>query len=212
MIADETEARAFVAGLCDDAAMERLEQFCALLTSENERQNLIARATVTELWRRHIADSAQLLPLVPRETGPWLDLGTGAGFPGLVIAMMQPDRDVRLVESRKRRVEWLQSVIEALDLQRCAALGARLEQIPSFSASVISGRAFAPLPRLLTLSARFSTSDTIWLLPQGRSAKQELEELPVSRRKMFHVKQSLTDPESGILVSDPARTATAKAR
>jgi len=209
MIADETEARAFVAGLCDDAAME---QFCALLTSENERQNLIARATVTELWRRHIADSAQLLPLVPRETGPWLDLGTGAGFPGLVIAMMQPDRDVRLVESRKRRVEWLQSVIEALDLQRCAALGARLEQIPSFSASVISGRAFAPLPRLLTLSARFSTSDTIWLLPKGRSAKQELEELPVSRRKMFHVKQSLTDPESGILVSDPARTATAKAR
>ena len=212
MIADEDAARAYVAGLCDDMAMQRLKRFCALLTEENARQNLIARGTVSGIWQRHIADSAQLLAYVARETGVWLDLGTGAGFPGLVAAIMRPDMEVRLVESRKLRIEWLQGVIGALELKACTVLGVRLEQVASFQASVISGRAFAPLPRLLALSARFSTSDTIWLLPKGRSAKQELEQLPVSRRKMFRVKQSLTDPESGILVSGPASPATAKAR
>ena len=212
MIDDEASARAYVAGLCDEMAMERLVRFCAMLGVENERQNLIARATVGGVWQRHIADSAQLLSFVSRETGVWLDLGTGAGFPGVIIAILRPDRAVRLVESRKRRVEWLQSVIDACALENCQVLGERLEQVPSFAASVISGRAFAPLPRLLSLSARFSTSDTIWLLPKGRSAKQELEQLAASRRKLFHVEQSLTDPESGILVSVQAGPATAKAR
>lgn len=200
MIINEDEARAFVETLVDAQAMARLERFVALLQAENARQNLIAANTVPAVWQRHIADSAQLLGHVPRETGgPWLDLGTGAGFPGLVIAMLRPEWPVVLVEARNRRVEWLESVISELGLTHCEVRGQRLERVDSFPASVISARAFAPMPRLIELSARFSTSDTIWLLPKGRSAEQDLASLPKALRMMFHVEHSITDAGSGII-------------
>ena len=201
MIGTEAEARAFVSGRCDEAAMRQLDDLVGLLKHENARQNLIAKPTEDAVWARHLADSAQLLDHVPRETaGPWLDLGTGAGFPGLVIAIMRPEWDVRLVESRNRRIEWLQSVVSHLKLPRCRVEGARLELVESFGAAVVSARAFAQMPRLLDLSARFSTNDTIWLLPKGRSAAQDVESLPKALRGMFHVEQSQTDPDAGIVV------------
>lgn len=202
MIEDEVQARAYVAEWCDAAAMARLERFVAMLAEESENQNLVARATLGSLWRRHIADSAQLLRFVPRETpgGVWLDLGTGAGFPGLVIAAMRPDWPVRLVESRRLRIEWLTHCCEKLGLDSCTVLGARVERLDGMQASVISARAFAPLVDLMNLSERFSTVGTIWLLPKGRKAAQELAALKAKRRAMFHVEQSLTDPDAGILV------------
>lgn len=203
MIADEQQARALVAELGDAAALERLERLIALLAEENLRQNLIAAATLPQVWRRHLADSAQLLKFVPRETGDpgaWIDLGTGAGFPGLVIAAMRPEWDVRLIESRKRRCEWLERARIDLGLERCSVIAARLEAVETVEAGVISARAFAPLPKLLDLSTRFSTGRTLWLLPKGRSAAQELASLPESKRRLFHVEQSLTDPEAGIVV------------
>ena len=201
MIASEEDARSFVAELGDAAGLERLDRLVALLREENERQNLVAQATLPEIWRRHVADSAQLLTLVPDETlGPWLDLGTGAGFPGLVIAALRPEWDVRLVESRRKRVEWLERARVELGLSACSVIGKRLEVVESFPAGVISARAFAPLPVLLDLSARFSTNTTLWLLPKGRSAAQELAELPESARKLFHVEQSRTEGEAGIIV------------
>lgn len=200
MIGSEQEARAFVAGLCDDKAMARLETLVLELQQENERQNLIARATLPIVWQRHIADSAQLLPLVPETVGPWMDLGSGAGFPGLVIAAMRPQLPVILVESRARRVDWLERASLAMGLDNCRIEGRRLEKVESFEAAVISARAFAPLERLLTLSARFSTRATAWVLPKGRSAEQEVRGLPKNRRKMFHVEHSQTDPEAGIVV------------
>lgn len=203
MIADEASARAFVADLADEAALARLDRLCELLLAENQLQNLISRPSEGQLWQRHIADSAQLLRYVPRETsGPWLDLGTGAGFPGLVIAAIQPEREVVLVESRARRIEWLNRAIEELTLPKCRVEGCRLEILAPFRASIISARAFAPLPKLLRLSAPFSTSQTRYLLPKGRSAAQELAELPAKSRKLFHVEQSLTDPDAGIIVSN----------
>lgn len=208
IIEGEDQAREYVRGLGDAAGLARLDRLVELLLAENERQNLVAKPSIPSLWQRHIADSAQLLAHVPRETaGPWLDLGTGAGFPGLVIAALRPDMDVRLVESRKRRVEWLESARVELGLERCRVVGARLEAVEGFAAGVISARAFAPLPRLLDLSARFSTPDTVWLLPKGRSAAQELASLPESRRGMFHVEQSQTDPEAGIVIGGPAQKA-----
>jgi 16S rRNA (guanine527-N7)-methyltransferase len=78
--------------------------------------------------------------------------------------------------------------------------GARLENVESFPAGAITARAFAPLGKLLNLSARFSTQDTIWLLPKGRSAAQELSGQPDGVQALFHVKQSQTDPEGGILI------------
>jgi 16S rRNA (guanine527-N7)-methyltransferase len=201
MIRSEAEARTYVAELGDPAALERLDRLVSRLLKENSRQNLIAKPTIPAIWQRHIADSAQLLAHVEGETpGTWLDLGTGAGFPGLVIAALRPEWDVRLVESRRKRVEWLESTRQELGLARCSVIGSRLELVETFPAGVISARAFAPLPDLLRLSARFSTSATRWLLPKGRSAAQELVSLPESQRRLFHVEHSQTDPEAGIIV------------
>jgi 16S rRNA (guanine527-N7)-methyltransferase len=105
-----------------------------------------------------------------------------------------------LVESRKRRVEWLEHVRDAFRLENCRVFGSRLESVDSVPAGVITARAFAPLGKLLNLSARFSTRDTVWLLPKGRSAAQELAEQSQAIRQMFHVEQSQTDPGGGILV------------
>jgi 16S rRNA (guanine527-N7)-methyltransferase len=206
MIETEEQARAYVAGLTDDGGMARLEAFAALVLEENQRQNLIAKATEPHLWQRHIADSAQLTENVSRGTfgpnaqGPWLDLGSGPGFPGLVIAALHPNMPVVLVESRARRAEFLNRAIEALQLPKCRVEGQRLERVTPFPARAISARAFAPLPKLLELSAPFSTRATVYVLPKGRSAAQELEALKPSIRIMFHVKHSLTDPDAGIIV------------
>ena len=202
MIADEASAREWLGRLpgVDPAAIARLELLIALLAEENQRQNLVSASSLGAAWRRHIVDSAQLLAHVPRETtGPWLDLGTGAGFPGLVVAALRPGLEVVMVESRARRADWLERARIALELSAARIEGRRLELVESFPAAVISARAFAPLDRLLDLSARFSTAATIWLLPKGRSAPQELEQLNGWRHR-FHVKQSLTDHEAGIIV------------
>lgn len=202
MITTEDEAREWLGKLpeCDEDAWVRLETLIAMLVEENRQQNLVSAASLEQVWLRHIVDSAQLLPYVSRETSsPWIDLGTGAGFPGLVIAALRPECEVVMVESRTRRVEWLDRARVAMGLDNARIAGQRLELVESFAASVISARAFAPLEKLLTISARFSTSDTVWLLPKGRSAKQELEDLR-KWRHMFHVEQSLTDPHAGIIV------------
>ncbi|WP_421993472.1 16S rRNA (guanine(527)-N(7))-methyltransferase RsmG [Qipengyuania sp.] len=200
MITSDAEARTYVASLCDAAAMQRLELLADELKRENQLQNLVAGPTLDTVWQRHIADSAQLLEFCGDAQGPWLDLGSGAGFPGLVIAAMRPEIEVVLVESRKRRVDWLTRATELMGLAKCRIEGRRLESVERFDTGVISARAFAPLERLLTLSARFSTSTTCWVLPKGRSASQEVTGLPKNRRSMFHVEQSRTDPEAGIVV------------
>ena len=185
----------------DEAAMARLALLVDMLLAENERENLVAHGTLPRAWQRHILDSAQLLR-VSRETLPnglWLDLGTGAGFPGLVIAALQPSRPVTLVDSRKLRTDWLQRACGAMELANVAVRHARVEDLPDFLASVISARAFAPLDRLLTLSARFSTPDTIWLLPKGASAQHEVQMLPKTCQHMFHVEQSLTNEAAGVV-------------
>ncbi len=185
----------------DDAAMNRLARLVDLLLDENERQNLVARGTLPHVWARHIVDSAQLLH-VSRETlpeGSWLDLGTGAGFPGLAIAALQPDRSVTLVDSRRLRTEWLQRAADALGLSNVNVVLSRVEDLPSGPHAVISARAFAALDKLLNLSARFSTPDTLWLLPKGAGAQHELDMLPESWRHLFHVEQSLTDPAAGVI-------------
>ena len=202
MIDSEESAQRWVRALpeWDALAAERIERLIALLIEENGRQNLVAANSLPVVWQRHIVDSAQLLTHVSRETAPsWLDLGTGAGFPGLVVAALRPDYEVVMVESRARRVEWLERARTELGLQHARVLGSRLELVDTHPFGVISARAFAPLVRLLELSARFSTKDTMFLLPKGRSAQQELLEL-TGWNHLFHVEQSLTDPEAGVIV------------
>lgn len=202
MIVSEAEAQAWMATLpeFDANARERIERLNSMLAEENQRQNLVSTASLDHVWQRHIVDSAQLVRYVPRETcSPWLDLGTGAGFPGLVIAALRPDSRVVMVESRTRRIEWLRRVCHELGLDRAEVVGERLEKVVNEQVSVISARAFAPLDKLLALSARFSTSDTLWLLPKGRSARQELVELE-GWRHTLRVEPSLTDPEAGVII------------
>ena len=200
----EEEAQAWLRAEYDVSreTWQKLETFNALLRDEMQRQNLISKASADNLWSRHIVDSAQLLRYAPvAETAKiWLDLGTGAGFPGIIIAILTPYQ-VRMVESRKRRVEFLNRVVEQTGIAGHAqVLGDRLENIASFPADVISARAFAPLDRLIALSHRFSTENTVWLLPKGKNAVRELKGLSPKRQKMFHVEHSLTDPDAGILV------------
>jgi 16S rRNA (guanine527-N7)-methyltransferase len=201
MIRDEDEARDFVAQRCDAEAMDRLDRFAAMLREENERHNLVSAGSLDSLWRRHLADSAQLLDHVPKSlSGSWLDLGSGAGFPGLVIAAMRPQAEIRLVESRRLRIAWLEQCIATLGLPKCTVEGARVETLVAIPASYISARAFAPLPKILAVARRFSTADTRWLLPKGRSAAQEVADLPSALQRLFHVEQSVTDPEAGIIL------------
>ena len=202
MSGDEAWARAWLDNLpgCDAAALARLERLVAMLAEENRRQNLVSAASLEAVWQRHIVDSAQLLAYVSCETPKvWLDLGTGAGFPGLVIAALRPEWEVLMVESRGRLVEWLDCACAELALGQAKVIPLRLEQLETRKVDVISARAFAPLDRLLELSARFSTKATLWLLPKGRSAAQELAAL-TGWQHGFHVEQSLTDAESGIII------------
>lgn len=202
MIVGEDDAVSWLRSLPEwtDEAAARLKLLTSTLVDENRRQNLISASSISAIWQRHIADSAQLLLHVPRETsGPWLDLGTGAGFPGLVIAALRPECEVIMVESRPLRATWLELARSTLGLSNAKVVKARVELLDSAAMAVISARAFAPLDKLLRLSARFSTSDTLWLLPKGRSADQELQSLS-GWNHMFHVEHSHTDPDAGIIL------------
>jgi 16S rRNA (guanine527-N7)-methyltransferase len=178
---------------------ERLEAFVAFLKAEAAQQNLISATTIDSIWARHMVDSAQLLSFAPPK-GRWLDLGSGAGFPGIVVALLS-SHHVTLVESRGRRIDYLNRAIALLDLEdRTTVAAMPLERLETAPYSVISARAFAPLPRLLDLSARFSTAKTRWLLPKGRNAVKELHEAHGRWNLDFTVEPSITDSEAGILV------------
>lgn len=204
---NEVEARDWLRGSFDVSreTEERLEAFVAYLLAESDHQNLISASTRDHVWARHIVDSAQLLchlkaPCAAGST--WLDLGSGAGFPGLVAAILAPNTQFILVESRRKRIEFLKSAAEILGISdQVIVEGRRLETLQSFPADYISARAFAPLDRLLDLAARFSTSKTIWLLPKGRNARNELEAVSNAWQGAFHVEQSLTDADSSIIVA-----------
>ncbi|WP_288017695.1 16S rRNA (guanine(527)-N(7))-methyltransferase RsmG [Blastomonas sp.] len=203
LIQDEEGAKAW---LTDTLGVSRetmalLERLNAFVVAEAEHQNLVSASTLAHMWQRHIVDSAQLLRFAdPKVDEHWIDLGSGAGFPGLVIALIAPCR-VMLVESRGLRIAYLERAIAHLGLgDRVHVAGAALERVPTGAADYISARAFAPLPRLLEGAARFSTENTRWLLPKGRNARTELESVSPAWQSVFHVEQSLTDADAAILV------------
>ena len=188
--------------------MESLDAFVAFLKRESVSQNLIAASTIEDIWSRHIVDSAQLLSFIDqrRPETKWLDLGSGAGFPGLIIALLT-DFEVTLVESRARRIEYLQRAVEMLDISgRVTVMGMPLERMKTAPFSVISARAFAPLPKLFELAVRFSTNNTLWLLPKGRNAATEWSDVKTVWDGVFSVKQSITDADAGILAGTLAGT------
>jgi 16S rRNA (guanine527-N7)-methyltransferase len=181
--------------------LARLDHLRELVIAESTLQNLVSAATIPHFWARHIVDSAQLLPLAGEaQPGAWLDLGTGAGFPGMVIAILS-SRPIILVESRRKRFEFLRELAVALNLPHVSVHGGRLEVLETRSVSVISARAFAPLPKLLEISVRFSRNETVWLLPKGQSAQDELALIDKTWHGKFHVNRSITDENAAILVA-----------
>ena len=209
---DESRARAWVEREYDVSreTMERLDRFAALLREENESQNLVSRSSLDHLWLRHIADSAQLLRFAPAASATWVDLGTGAGFPGLVVALLHQG-PVTLVEERRLRADFLRRAAESLGVT-VEIVAAKAERIPRRPFDVISARAFAPLGRLLQLGTALSTTKSIWLLPKGRGAQTELEALDPSWQGDFRLEPSLTDPEARIIVARGVHRAAGRGR
>jgi 16S rRNA (guanine527-N7)-methyltransferase len=154
-------------------------------------------------------DSAQLVRWAPAPGASWIDLGTGAGFPGLIIAALHRG-PVTLVEERKLRVDFLRRAAETLGVaDRTDVIGGKAERIERRVFDVVSARAFAPLPRLLDLGTRFSTLKTRWILPKGRNARSELEAVESSWQGDFRIEPSLTDPEAGIIVAEGVKRKSA---
>lgn len=182
--------------------MVRIEAFLAFLRSENEHQNLVSRGTLDAAWSRHVLDSAQLLRFSPSPEASWLDLGTGAGFPGLIVALLH-EGPVTLVEERKKRAQFLVEAAGILGVSdRVSIHCTRAERLESRPFNVISARAFAPLERLFELSHSFSTGKTRWILPKGRNAASELEAAKASWHGEFRLEQSVTDADARIIVAE----------
>jgi len=189
-------------GASDDQ-IAQLESLETLTVAANENQNLISRSTVESFWERHILDSAQLLRPAGRRHGRWIDLGSGAGFPGLVVAILSAFH-VELVEVRRKRIDHLEAVVDALGLsERVTVLGCKVEQVRGAPRHVISARAYAPLDRLFATARHLSDpSLTRWLLPKGRSAQSELAAAEQSWQGRFSLIPSITDAEAAIVVAE----------
>ena len=198
---DEVEARAWVQQAFDVSreTMGRLDGFAALIRDEAANHNLVSAASLDHLWQRHFADSAQLLRFAPAPTSSWVDLGSGAGFPGLIIAALHAG-PVTLIEERRLRIGFLERAAAMLGVN-VEIVGGRVERLSPRPFDVISARAFAPLPRLLDLGTRFSTRNSVWILPKGRNAQSELEAIAPSWQGEFRLEPSLTDDDALIIVA-----------
>jgi 16S rRNA (guanine527-N7)-methyltransferase len=191
--------------------IERLGRYEALLLKWNKKINLVSKATVAQIWHRHFADSAQLWSISPADCKVWLDFGSGAGFPGLVCAILAKDCNsslkIILVESDQRKAAFLMVVARELGLN-VDVVSDRIEQIAEVRADVISARAVAALPDLLDYAAPHRQQSTVLLFPKGNSYESEL----TTAQKYWHMDvniiKSLTDSGSVILKIKDIKRAT----
>jgi 16S rRNA (guanine527-N7)-methyltransferase len=181
---------------------EKLERYVAMLREENARQNLVSAATIDHVWDRHILDSAQLVRYEPFPDASWVDIGSGAGLPGIVVACLV-EGPVTLIEPRRLRAEFLHKLAESLSLQATVEC-TRAERVAG-RFDVITARAVASLTKLLEISAHLSTRKTVWALPKGRGAPAELAEARRTWQGNFRVEPSVTDADSYIVVGTGVR-------
>jgi 16S rRNA (guanine527-N7)-methyltransferase len=184
--------------------VERLDRFAGLLLDWHRRVNLIAPSTEPVLWTRHIADSLQLLALAP-EARVWADLGSGAGFPGLVIACVLADRPgalVHLVESNGKKTAFLRDAARATE----APVVVHAVRVADFAKNApdgieaVTARAFAPLPDLLAAAYPLLKTGAIGVFPKGQNADAELTEAAKCWRFQETLAASRTDPKARIIV------------
>jgi len=176
----------------------RFESYAGLLAKWQRKINLISNSTLDDIWGRHFWDSAQLGPLAPSGARIWLDLGSGAGFPGLVLSIMGAP-EVHLVESDSRKAAFLREAARISD-SAARVHAVRAESLAPFRADVITSRALASVNVVLKLAAPFCSADTTILLLKSDTVESELTE---ARRywKIAHVEilPSRSNPSGRIL-------------
>lgn len=185
--------------------IQRLEDYAAILQHWRTSTNLVSKSTVGAIWSRHFADSAQLLDLAP-SAKTWLDLGAGAGFPGLVIAILLAGGRgglVHLVERSAKKCAFLREVARSTDAP-VEIHGTRIEFLVDErrfeSVEVVTARALAPLGKLLGYVHPFMTRDTIGLFPKGRDVEQEIEDARRLWRFDVRLEPSRSDPGGRIAI------------
>ncbi len=178
-----------------------LERYAALLAAWQRRINLVSAVSLTELWWRHMLDSAQLHPLLPPGARILLDIGSGAGFPGLVLAAMGVPT-VHLVESDQRKAAFLREAGRVAAPGRVRVHAVRVERLTPFAADVVTARAVAPLPALLPLVAPFLAPHTVCLFPKGARADEELTAAAKEWTMRVARVASVTEPGATILKLD----------
>ena len=185
---------------------DRLDAYAALLRRWQKTINLVAPSTLDDIWNRHFADSAQLLKFAPDSVKTWLDIGSGAGFPGLVVAIMLPARrQVRmvLIESDSRKAAFLGEAARAtgvvVDIV-CARIESSSTHAKVGPVDIVSARALAPMGRLLELASPFLSSRTKGLFLKGRNVETEIAEASATWSFAHRLEPSLTDPEGRIVV------------
>jgi 16S rRNA (guanine527-N7)-methyltransferase len=190
---------------------ERLAVYVDLLGRWRKITNLISESTFSEVWLRHIADSAQLLKLAP-SARRWVDLGSGAGFPGLVVAIQladQPGALVHLIESDQRKCAFLREVARATGAP-AHVHAARIESISPGSLTpvdAVTARALAPLPILLGFAKIWISQGAVGIFPRGRTSEAQLRAYPDAPALRFETVESKIDPRAAILVVRHAESA-----
>lgn len=206
---DSDRARALRLTPVSRETEDRLVAIVALLEKWQRTINLIAPATLPTIWTRHVADSLQLVPLAGEGIRRWVDLGSGGGFPGLVVAAALAERDgsdVSLVESDTRKAAFLREAARIAELP-VTVLPARIEQVaPQIAAGVevVSARALAPLPKLLDLAHPFLAQGARGLFLKGQDVDNELTESAKSWRIDAKITESLTDKGGRIVIVEAA--------
>ena len=155
-------------------AFSGAEHFAHLLRDQGELRGLLGPRELPRLWTRHLANSAAVVPFLPLR-GTVADVGSGAGFPGVVIALLRPDLEVSLIETMERRSEWLNEVVRELDLDNVTVHRARAEQIKE-RYNAMTARAVANLSKLVRLTAPLLRRDGTLLALKGAKAEAEVEE------------------------------------
>jgi len=180
----------------------RLEIYTALLRKWAPRINLISRSSVDDLWTRHVLDSAQLVDLAPARVEKWVDLGSGGGFPGLVVAILAAEHDTEfhttLLESDMRKCAFLRTVIRETGVA-ATVIGDRIEVAKPQEADVISARALSDLGTLLGFTKRHLRPDGCAVFPKGKSWREEVYKAQTKWQFAYQVARSKTESGSVIL-------------
>jgi 16S rRNA (guanine527-N7)-methyltransferase len=187
-----------------DVSRETLEQFdayAALLTDWQTRMNLVGPSTLPSIWERHFTDSAQILAVAGNGKS-WLDMGAGAGFPGLVVALLDPEATLTLVESIAKKCRFLDEVVRTLDLQdRVTIENRRVETLPRAKFDIITARALAALDQLFDWGLPYAGSGTRWVLPKGARVDTELSIASERFAFDYSLVPSRTDAAARIVVA-----------